>query len=222
MVYYVNKAEKKLIAKEIRKKRGAKVSIPTLIYRILFMLIISLVLCEAVFWLEICHEEDELRFILGVIGVCIVTVTFLLLAIVPLCIRSYVIRKYLMPWVGMKDEEVLLEEDRIVHKFMNIFWQGYREKIWWTFDMKYEHIKRIEYDEYQKLLRIYGAESSKKWADRELHVCVSSSKANPKQEYDNCLEIPAYFGGLEDIKSRLKEKTGLEITDCTRPFATYR
>lgn len=222
MVYNVNKVEKKLIAKDIKDKMGAKLGIPMFIYKVLFFLIVVLAVGEVIFLYISSLEETEDRWIILLVTIAVVSCSVLFLSIIPLGIRSHVLRKYMMPWVGMKDEEILLDDNRIVYKFMNIFWQGYQEKFWWTFEIKYNQIVRIEYDEFQQMLRVYGPESSKKWSDRGLRTCISSVKADPEQEVIDCLEIPAYFDRFEELKSKLEEKTGQKVINNSRIFTTYR
>ena len=222
MKYLVNSEKKKAVVKKIRKMHGATVSIPTLIWRILFMVIIGLVVLGicGVLYLGITESEDA--WIIYLVGAIVVFCGALILSIIPLCIRSHVLRKYMMPWVGLKKEEIVFTEDSIVHKFINIFWQGYMESFWWTFRIRYKHVLRIEYDEEQKMLRIYGPKESRKWADSKCTQCISKVGANPEWKDATWLEIPEYFENFDEIVSQIEERTGLKTVNKIRPFETYK
>lgn len=53
----------------------------------------------------------------------------------------------------------------------------FKGKFYWILQMKYEDIKRIEYDEEQHLLRVYGPYSGKKWDSIKKNRCYDSFDA---------------------------------------------
>ena len=222
MVYSVNTTEKKLVTKNIKDKMGAKLGIPMFIYKVLFFLIAVLAVGEVIFLYINSLEETEDRWIILLVTIAVVSCSVLFLSIIPLGIRSHVLRKYMMPWVGLKDEQIIIDDNKITHKFINVFWQENRETFWWTFEIKYNQIVRIEYDEFQQMLRVYGPKGSKKWADSEQRNCISKVGANPEWKDSTWLTIPKYFENFDEIKTQLEERTGLSIINNVRSFETYR
>ena len=222
MKYIVDNKRKSQMIKDIRKKLGAKVIIPTIIWRALFAVIICLVVIGACGTIYLGSLESEDAWFIYLVGVVVVICGALLLSIIPLCLRSYVLRKYMMPWVGLKDEEIVFADKMITYRFENIFWQGYMEKYWWSLYIRYRQVIRIEYDEVQRMLRVYGPRGSRKWHDPYYEQCIGKVGANPEWKDETWLEIPEYFEHFDEIVAQIEERTGLKTVNKVRPFETYK
>jgi len=221
MNYCVNKKTKKQLISIIRKNIGAKVLIPRYIYSFMFVviflgaIILTLLACPL-----LLQEENGIYwcFMWGGIIFCFAWIV----ALPPICIRAHILRKYMMPWIGKKDEKVELGDEELTHKYINIFWQGYRETFWWSAQIKYKDIVRIEYDEKQHLLRIYGPYEHKKYNDDQFELYISRVKINSEDKEECWIELPDYFENFDEIKVQLEERTGLTVINQVRPFETYR
>ena len=223
MKYTVDKKKKKQITKEIKKKLGAKVLIPKIIWTIMFIIIAIATLGISCIWMYHSLGGDTDTLILSILLVVLMFPAFgLFVAIIPLCLRSYVQRKYMMPWVGLKDEEIVFDDKMITYRFENIFWQGYMEKYWWSLYIRYRQVVRIEYDEVQRMLRVYGPRGSRKWHDPYYEQCIGKVGANPEWKDETWLEIPEYFEHFDEIVAQIEERTGLKTVNKVRPFETYK
>lgn len=222
MKYIVDSKKKSQMIKDIRKKLGAKVIVPTIIWRVLFTVIICLATIVACGTIYLGMKVKEDAWFVFLTGAVVVFCGALILALIPLCLRSYVLRKYMMPWVGLKDEEIVFDDKMITHRFENIFWQGYMETYWWTFYIRYNQVLRIEYDEVQRMLRVYGPKGSRKWSDSDYSQCISKVGANPEWKDETWLEIPEYFEHFDEIVAQIEERTGLKTVNKVRPFETYK
>ena len=93
MKYIVDSKKKSQMIKEIRKKLGTKVIIPTIIWRVLFTVIICLAVVGAYGIIYSGSLESEDAWFIYLVGAVVVICGALLLSIIPLCLRSYILRK---------------------------------------------------------------------------------------------------------------------------------
>lgn len=222
MVYEVNDEKKKQVVAEIKKKRSDKVKIPYIVFKI------GLVICFFVFLIptviSIYYAVAAFKEGYGADGffmllfIVLGFMAALVLMIIPACIRSVAIRKYLMAWVPKNEEQVILTEKAIEQGFCNKLWGEF----FYTFKVRYRDIVRMEYDENQCLLRVYGPREERHWMDSDKGHCVNKFPVDYENESEGWIEIPTYFENFEGLKKELEEKSGKVIENKSRPFLKYK
>ena len=80
---------------------------------------------------------------------------------------------------------------------------------------------QIEYDDNQKLLRVYGPMEVGEWLDADKSHCFGMSKADSDAGMREWIELPAFYENFEALKKELTEKTGKEIINNQREFIYY-
>lgn len=239
MIFTVDKRKQKSERKYISRQIGAKLLVPKIILNIvLFALCViffgGITASAAIIF--ITDETDKLLLIM------LAVMFFMLVTFVPgsilIRIRSNILRKYMYTWQGKKAEEIIFDDDTVTYRFASVYWRDYMQPYsendsvanYSRHDsiqnyrlcerMRYRQILRMEYDEKQHLLRLYGPVEKRSYSDN-YKTCTGKIGADPAKKDSEWLEIPEYFNGFEEIKSRLAYNTGLQIENTQRPFHTY-
>ena len=137
--------------------------------------------------------------------------------IIPAAIRSKIHQKYLMPWVGDREANVEITDEYIEYGFYNP-WYG---EHYWTNKILFSQLVQIEYDDNQKLLRVYGPMEVGEWLDADKSHCFGMSKADSDAGMREWIELPAFYENFEALKKELTEETGKEIINNQREFIYY-
>ena len=222
MIYKVNKEKKKAVVAEMKRRRKDKVAVPYAVFNIGIVICILIFLAFSVFgvvmsiscWKDGYTAEAWAFLIFVMFGVMAAALIY----IIPVSVRSVAIRKYLMPWVPKTEEEVVLTEKAVEYGFCNKMWGEY----FYTFKIRYHEMVRMEYDEGQCLLRLYGPKEERWWTDSDKSMCHDKFARDVNGKDSTWMEIPTYFEGFEELKRELEKRTGKAIENKSRPFEVYR
>ncbi len=221
MNYTMDLKLRKEINKEILHKRKPEFKIRYYMYRVLIVVawlvfIVPFIMTIPMLVHNIMVGWISDSFACGAIWL-IAFIAAMIVAIIPLCIRSTFHKKYLMPWVGDSEANVEITDKYIEYGFYNP-WYG---EHYWTNKIRFSQLVQIEYDENQKMLRVYGPMEVGEWLDTDKSYCFGKQKADPDAGMSEWIELPAFYENFEGLKKELVEKSGKEIINNQREFIYY-
>ncbi len=222
MTYDVDDRVKKEVFAEIMAKRKDAVKTPLLWKKILTCVSWLIFLIPLVLLVKPAMEFISNGWIADFFGLgAILLIAFavaMFFSIIPRSIKSVVYRKHFMPWYAKYKERVEITDKYIEHGYYNLFW-GTR---FWTNKIRFNQLLHLEYDDNQKLLRVYGPIEIREWIDSSKSSCWDKSSADPSAGMESWIEIPYYFKNFEALKKELEEKTGKVIVNNEREFMFYK
>ena len=221
MLYEVDKKKRNAVIKDIKKKRSDKVAVSYLVWNIGIVVCLIIIFIPSVigiamsvnFFMTGDSASAYTSWIFILLGLIAAAVVY----IIPAAFRSIAIRKYLMAWIPKIKERVLMTDKAIEHGFYNKFYGEH----YYTFKIQYHDVVRIEFDEMQNLLRVYGPKEERWWTDIDKNYCVDKTTPNYQDKEGTWLEIPTYFDDFDGLKRELEERTGKQIENTVRPFMLY-
>lgn len=128
--------------------------------------------------------------------------------------RTHMEKKYLRPWLSYSEEHLWLHRKSMEWGHYNRF----KGKFYWMLQMKYEDIQRIEYDEEQHLVRVYGPYSGKKWESINQNRCHDSFDAYTDAKTDEHFIFCDYYDNFPQLLNDLAEVSGKTIVKKNRPM----
>lgn len=150
-----------------------------------------------------------------------VILVYAFLAILTCLVLSLVIRalannKYMGVWMNARDCELHLKKNTVEYGASA---DGTREYRTWSF--RYDEIERLEYDNYNCCLRIYGAVTIKEWTDQDRTQCLDTSYIEKTWRDSNGINetvvtIIDWFDDFDVFMEELAERTGKQIVSLRR------
>lgn len=222
MNYIVNEKLKTKINKEILDKRKPEFRIRYYIFKVLFVVPWLIFFIPFIMTLPLIVFNVRNGYLADAFGFMVIWllafIGAMVFVIIPAAIRSKIHEKYLMPWVAKKEECVEITDKYIEQGFYNP-WYG---EHYWTNTIRFAQLVQIEYDDYQKLLRVYGPIEIKEWIRSDKTQCWDKTAADPNAGMSQWIEIPAFYENFEELMKELEEMSGKEIINREREFMYYK
>lgn len=135
----------------------------------------------------------------------------LICGVLSLVIRALANNKYMGIWMDTRDCELHLKKNAFEYGASTDASREYT-----TWNGRYDEIERLEYDEYNCCLRIYGAITVKEWTDQDRTNCLDTSYIEKTWSDSNGLHetvvtIVDCFDDFDIFMEELSKKTGKQI-----------
>ncbi len=210
MQYKVDLNERKNLIQRKIGKGGRALRVQLVAYRMLLavMALGFVVLLVAALGNLIRCFLDGIRgvelFVMGAFVVC-TPIPALIFSLLPLTVKRQAYRKYLRPWASYEQEGLTLYTKTFEQGYIDLFsGQGYL-----TNRMRYADIVRMEYDESQEILRVYGPFEVKEWSSINRERCYDTVPPDPS--YDVWIDLIAYYEDFPKLMKELEERSGKKI-----------
>lgn len=216
--YSVNLEKRDILIKQMRKKQAGVTLGLKLIQLVGWMAILFVIIKSILSLLPVVIESIGAGYIGEAVLVLVALIPVLaIVAVIWLIIlffRTHMEKKYLRPWLSYTEEHLWLHRKSMEWGHCNRF-DG---KYYWMLQMKYEDVQRIEYDETQHLLRVYGPYGGKKWDNCNQDRCLDSfdpyTDAKPDEHFVFC----DYYNDFQQLIKDLEEVTGKTVIKKNCPM----
>lgn len=214
--YLVDMDKKKELLEQMKRKQSKSIAMWNMFQLLGWLVLVAVILIAIGSLIPVVVEslnhgyigEALLVFVALIPVMGVVAVIWLII----LFFRTHMEKKYLRPWVSYSEEHLWLHRKSMEWGHCNRF-DG---KYYWMLQMKYEDIHKIEYDEKQHLIRVYGPYSGKKWDSVRQMRCLDSFDAYTDAKPDEHFIFCEYYENFSQLVKDLEEVTGLQAVKCSR------
>lgn len=216
--YSVNLSLRENLIKKMKNKQKASTAVWNMLCLLGWVALVAVILVAIGSLMPVVIElvnagyiGEALLVLLALIPVlAIVAVIWLII----LFFRTHMEKKYLRPWLSYSEEHLWLHRKSMEWGHYNRF----KGNFYWMLQMKYEDIQKIEYDEEQHLVRVYGPYSGKKWDSINQNRCHDSFDAYTDAKPDEHFIFCDYYNDFAQLLSDLEEVSGKAIVKKNRPM----